>query len=234
MSHIEGVSIGSCLNAWIKWNQCGLWERYMKDYVVLIEQTHLIIRHGYYWSMIMVDCYRYAKVWSFTKDSNRKHAWVVKPSPFRGWAMDVVSKIYQPHLKDNFILVPIDYFMKWVEAEPLVSVTQKLWLGSQTQYDLQFWPQLITTDQGTMFTRDKVSSFIWQFNIKLISSTPYYAQANGQTKATNKILIDIVKKNLEENPKRWHETLQKELCLAEILQPKQLILPHFGWLMDMM
>ena len=51
---------------------------------------------------------------------------VVQPSPFRGWAMDVVSKIYQPHLKDNFILVPIDYFMKWVKVEPLVSVTQKL------------------------------------------------------------------------------------------------------------
>lgn len=35
------------------------------------------------------------------------------------------------------------------------------------------------------------------------------AQANGQAKANNKILIDIVKKNLKENLKRLHETLQK-------------------------
>lgn len=57
---------------------------------------------------------------------------------------------------------------------------------------------------------------------------PYYAQANEQVEATNKILIDIVKKNLEENPKRWHEMFKKHYGPAEILQPKQPIVPHFA------
>ena len=42
-------------------------------------------------------------------------------------------------------------------------------------------------DQGTMFTRDKVKSFIQEYGIKLIHSSPYYAQANGQVKATTKV-----------------------------------------------
>lgn len=37
----------------------------------------------------------------------------------------------------------------------------------------------ITSDQGTMFTGVKVVAFAHQFGIKLIHSTPYYAEANG-------------------------------------------------------
>jgi hypothetical protein len=43
------------------------------------------------------------------------------------------------------------------------------------------------------------------FNIKLLSSSPYYAQANGQAESSNKTLIKLIKKKIEENPKRWHE-----------------------------
>ena len=44
--------------------------------------------------------------------------------------------------------------------------------------------EFITADQGTMLTRDKVKSFVQEYGIKLIHSSPYYAQANGQAKAT--------------------------------------------------
>jgi hypothetical protein len=39
----------------------------------------------------------------------------------------------------------------------------------------------------------------------MFSSSPYYAQANGQAKSTNKVLIKIIKKKVENHPKRWHE-----------------------------
>ncbi|XP_034208237.1 uncharacterized protein LOC117621800 [Prunus dulcis] len=49
------------------------------------------------------------------------------------------------------------------------------------------------------------------FKFKLLQSTPYYAQANGQTESNNKVLINIIKKMLEKNLKQWHEKLSKTL-----------------------
>jgi hypothetical protein len=43
--------------------------------------------------------------------------------------------------------------------------------------------------------------------IKLLNSSPYYAQANGQAEASNKVLIKIIKTRIKDNPRRWHEKL---------------------------
>jgi hypothetical protein len=52
--------------------------------------------------------------------------------------------------------------------------------------------------------------------IKLLSSSPYYAQANGQAESSNKTLIKLIKKKIEENPKRWHEVLSEALWAHHI------------------
>ena len=46
-------------------------------------------------------------------------------------------------------------------------------------------PQTITTDQGTMFTSEEYRDFAASTGIKLLISSPYYAQANGQAEASN-------------------------------------------------
>ncbi|KAK1683335.1 hypothetical protein QYE76_044183 [Lolium multiflorum] len=47
--------------------------------------------------------------------------------------------------------------------------------------------------------------------IKLIRLSPYYAQANGQAEASNKSLIKLIKRKIDEHPKRWHEVLSEAL-----------------------
>jgi hypothetical protein len=47
--------------------------------------------------------------------------------------------------------------------------------------------------------------------IKLIRSSPYYAQANGQAKASNQSLIKLIKRKIDEHPQRWHEVLSEAL-----------------------
>ena len=46
-------------------------------------------------------------------------------------------------------------------------------------------PKTITTDQGTMFTSEEFEDFATSMGIKLLNSSPYYAQANGQAEASN-------------------------------------------------
>jgi hypothetical protein len=53
--------------------------------------------------------------------------------------------------------------------------------------------------------------FTKSIKIKLLNSSPYYAQANGQAEASNKVPIKIIKKIIEDNPRRWHEKLLEAL-----------------------
>ena len=72
-------------------------------------------------------------------------------------------------------------------------------------------PQTITTDQGTVFTAEEFKKFAKEMGISLIQSSPYYAQANGQAEASNKSLIKLIKRKIDEYPKQWHERLEEAL-----------------------
>jgi transposase InsO family protein len=71
-------------------------------------------------------------------------------------------------------------------------------------------------DQGSSSMSHQVRDFAKSLKIKLLSSSPYYAQANGQAESSNKTLIKLIKKNIEDNPKRWHEVLSKALWAHRI------------------
>jgi hypothetical protein len=50
----------------------------------------------------------------------------------------------------------------------------------------------------------------------LLNSSPYYAQANGQAESSNKTFIMLMKKKIEDNPRRWHEVLFEVLWAHHI------------------
>ena len=62
-----------------------------------------------------------------------------------------------------------------------------------------------------MFTREKMRALTQQFGFRMVHSSPYYMQDNGQAEATNKVLIDMIRKIVEDKPRRWHEVLSKVL-----------------------
>jgi hypothetical protein len=58
---------------------------------------------------------------------------------------------------------------------------------------------------------EEVVTMTNKFGIKLLHSTPYYAQSNGQAEASNKIIINILKKMVADNPRDWHNELYNTL-----------------------
>ena len=110
-------------------------------------------------------------------------------------------------------MVATDYFTKWVEANPLKTVTSKNIIDFVREHIVYRFgiPQTITTDQGTMFTSEEFRNFAASMGIKLLNSSPYYAQANGQPEASNQIMIKLFKKKIEEQPRKWHSTLNEAL-----------------------
>ncbi len=80
-----------------------------------------------------------------------------------------------------------------------------------THYLLVWSSQRLTTDQGPPFMSHQFREFTENMKIKLLNSSPYYAQANCQVEASNKVLIKIIKKRIKDNPRRWHEKMLEAL-----------------------
>jgi len=137
---------------------------------------------------------------------------IVKPWPFRGWTLDIIGEIHPTSSGGHhFILVGIDYFTKWIEAIPLSRVSQDIVISFIHNYILYRFgiPETITTDQGSIFIGQKMVDFANQTGFKLLTSTQYYAQANGQVEVANKVIISWIKKHTHAQPKNWHKTLNQ-------------------------
>ena len=72
-------------------------------------------------------------------------------------------------------------------------------------------PQSIIICQGTMSTKDKMTYFSKDYDIQLIKSISFYAQANGLAEAYSKVLINILEKMLGDNLRDSHKILSKIL-----------------------
>ncbi|XP_048425943.1 uncharacterized protein K02A2.6-like [Pyrus x bretschneideri] len=129
--------------------------------------------------------------------------------------MDVIGKITPSSgaAKHAWIIVATDYFTKWVEAKSYAKLTAKevcnfVEENIVTKFGV---PETIITDNGTIFKADRFREYTASLNIRLEQSTLYYPQANGQAKASNKVLIDILKKTVRERPGMWHLKLNEAL-----------------------
>jgi transposase InsO family protein len=138
---------------------------------------------------------------------------------FSWLGLDFIGQIPPPSSKGHrFVLFATDYFTKWTEAVLLKNMTHKEVIEFITEHIIHRFgiPQTLTTDQGTSFVSKEVREFAELYKIKLLNSSPYYAQANGQAESSNKTLIKLIQKKIEENPRRWHEVLSEALWAHRI------------------
>jgi hypothetical protein len=186
----------------------------------------LIRRSGYYWPTMLEDCFKYYKGCQACQRFGKIHMVltsvinpIIKPWPFRGWGMDMIGKINPPSSKGHqYILAVTDYFTKWVEGIPMKSVTSKDAINFVKEHVIHMFgiPQTITTDGGSVFISEEFKKFTADVGIKLIRSSPYNAQANGQAEAFNQSLIKLIKRKIREHPRRWHEVLSEALWAHHI------------------
>ena len=111
-----------------------------------------------------------------------------------------------------------DYFTKWVEAIPLKNVTSKEMVEFVKEHIIYRFgiPQTITTNQGSMFISEEFEEFSTSMGTKLLNSSPYYVQANGQAEASNKGIIKLIKRKVDEQPRKWHTTLNEALWASRM------------------
>ena len=95
----------------------------------------------------------------------------------------------------KFLVVGIDYFTKWVEAEALATITEKnvwnfVWKNIIYRYGI---PRVLVSDNGKQFDNDTFRDFCSQLGIKNNYSSPTHLQANEHVEVTNQSLLKIIK-----------------------------------------
>ena len=123
--------------------------------------------------------------------------------------MDIVGPFPKAAGNKKYLLVGIDYFTKWVEAEPLanirdVDVKKFLWKNIVTRFRI---PHTLILDNGIQFDSKSFMRYCCEMGITNRYSTPAYPQGNGQAEAVNKVIVSGLKKRLDDAKGRWVEEL---------------------------
>lgn len=203
-----------------------------------IKMKYLIRRHGYFWPTCLKDCITYAKGCKTCQIHGpiqivpaSEYCPIVKPWPFRGWAMDIMGKISPLSSEQHgFILVATDYFTKWVEAEPFRNIEQRHLIKFVKEKIIHRFgiPETITVDNGPVFRGFEFQDFANEYGFKILYSSPYYAQANGQAEATNKVIKQNLRKMINANPKEWHTKLSQVLWAMRTSQKSGTVTTPFA------
>ena len=131
------------------------------------------------------------------------------PWPFMRWGMDIVRKPPPASRQRVFFLAMTDYFSKWIEAEACREVRDKDGISFIKRNIIcrPGVPSKIVCDNGSQFISDRTREFCQQWNINLVTTTPRYPQSNGQAEASNKVIINNLKKRLIGAKGGWADEL---------------------------
>ena len=119
--------------------------------------------------------------------------------PFVQWGIDIVGSFPIAPAQKKLLLVAMDYFSKWIEAEAYASikdrdVTRFIWKNIVCRFGI---PKSIVSDNGPRFDSRVYRDFYQELKIRNLYSTPRYPQSNGQAEASNKALLNALKKRLD-------------------------------------
>ena len=89
------------------------------------------LRQGYYWPTMLndatelvrkcKDCQEHAKI---SHLPSKPLMSVTSPRPFQQWGLDILGPLPIARGQCKFIIVAVDYFTKWAEAEPLATIIE--------------------------------------------------------------------------------------------------------------
>ncbi|KAK0580388.1 hypothetical protein LWI29_001267 [Acer saccharum] len=138
---------------------------------------------------------------------------ITLPWPFAMWGIDLIGPMPTAAGGAKHAIVAVDYFTKWVEAEPLVHITEANTISFVKKNILYRFgiPNTIITDNGTQFDGRKFRELCDKYGINNYYASPAHPQTNGQTEAVNKIIKHNLKAKLAAKKGSWADKLPQVL-----------------------
>nr|KYP64946.1 Retrovirus-related Pol polyprotein from transposon 17.6 [Cajanus cajan] len=179
-----------------------------------------LLRAGYYWPTMNTDCAAFIKrCQPCQKHGNLIHQpaeqlHCIPPAwPFATWGADILGPFPLAKGQCKFLIVAVDLFTKWIEAEPLACISahqvQKfLWRNIITRFGVL---HTLVTDNGLQFTDRKLNEFLNGLGVQHKVTSVEHPQTNGQAESANKVIVVELKKRLGEARGAWAEQLPEVL-----------------------
>jgi ribonuclease HI len=188
--------------------------------------AYKILRAGYYWPKLFSDVNAKVRACHSCQIFAGKQKLPALPlvpvkteAPFQQWGLDFIGEI-NPHssAQHKWILTATDYFTKWVEAIPTKRATDSVVIDFLENNILTRFgcPRKIVTDNAQAFKSMAMINLCQKYSIVLGHSTAYYPQGNGLAESSNKSLVNVIKKVLDQNKRSWHIHLKYALWANRI------------------
>ncbi|KAM2115566.1 hypothetical protein ACFX1Q_023983 [Malus domestica] len=112
-----------------------------------------------------------------------------------------------------YILLAVDYVLKWVEAEATRTNDSKVVADFiRTNIFARFgMPRVIISDGGSHFCNQTIEALLRKYNVNHKVSTPYHPQTNGQAEVSNREIKQILEKTVGPTRKDWSLRLDDAL-----------------------
>ncbi|GAU22742.1 hypothetical protein TSUD_138660 [Trifolium subterraneum] len=170
------------------------------------------LRAGYYWPTMQND----AKDHVLKCDKCQRHGdmhiapanelkTLISPWPFAWWGMNILGHFPTAARQVKYLIVAVDYFTKWIEAEPLakISASNILRLFKRNVLARFRIPQVVVTDNGTKFTNKKFQEFLVTIGTTQHFTSVEHPQTNGQAEAANRVLLRGLRRRMGTSKGNW-------------------------------
>jgi len=181
-------------------------------------KTYNRVKRDYYWpnmtrdvNLIVKTCHKCQlfRPRPFPKDIEN----ITTPveAPFVRVGLDLIGPL--PVTKGNnlYIIVLVDYFTGWVEAEPLQKIESSDIINFLTRvFSRHGIPELLITDNGPQFVSAQTKGFLDLYSVYISPATTYHPATNGKVENRNKEISKYLRL-LSEAEKDWDELLPTAL-----------------------
>ncbi|GKV30660.1 hypothetical protein SLEP1_g39449 [Rubroshorea leprosula] len=182
--------------------------------------AHKVLRQGYYWPNMYKDaiqflqrCQKCQFFAHLIHQPAEELTTLVAPWPFAQWGLDLLGPFMTGVGGVTHLIVGVDYFTKWVEAQALSSLTSKKvedFVFSSIIYRYGI-PSQIVADNGTQFNCSSFQDFCSSYGIKLQFTSVYHPESNGMVESVNKCILEGIKSRLEQHKAKWVDELNNVL-----------------------
>ncbi|XP_066319350.1 uncharacterized protein [Miscanthus floridulus] len=127
---------------------------------------------------------------------------------FDVWGIDFMGPFQKSH-DSEYILIAVDYVLKWVEALPCrvadARHTRKMF--HEVIFPCFGTPRMVISDGGSHFIDKTFRAFLRELGAKHNIATPYHPQTSGQVETSNKQIKKILQKTANAMGKGWKDKL---------------------------
>lgn len=132
-------------------------------------------------------------------------------APMERVHLDFMGPLPKTPRGNEYILMMVDQFTKWVECIPLPCQTAEVTAKAAVDHFFSRFgcPLQVFTDQGRNFESKLFTALCEELQIHKARTTPYRPSANGQVERYNRTLMDAVRCFIGKQQNQWDMHLQQ-------------------------